>query len=112
MMKTKKLNFKAKTFVLIILLLCIAIPIFAQSQGITALDTAVTKVKNFLSSGTVTVVCLLALVVEAVGVVVMGKQGADVQAIISKFAPWVVGTVVLLAANGICDFFLKDLKFS
>lgn len=85
-------------------------PVFAQNSGV--LDGAVSKVTSFLSSGLITAVCLIALVVEGIGVVVMGKQGADIQAIIGKFAPWVVGTVVLLSANGICNYFLADLSFS
>ena len=101
-------NFK-KIFLFAFFLICMIAPIFAQDA--TGIDGAVEKVTSFLSSGAITAVCLIALVVEAVGVVVMGKQGADLQAIISKFAPWVAGTVVLLSANGICNYFLSDLKF-
>lgn len=106
--KTKFVWKKALVFTLIFA--CAVVPIFAQDA--TGLDSAVDKVTSFLSSGLITAVCLIALVVEAIGVVVMGKQGADIQAIISKFAPWVIGTMVLLSANGICNYFLKDLSFS
>lgn len=98
-----------KLFMFALVLACIAMPIFADNG--TGIDSAVEKVTSFLSSGVITAVCLIALVVEGVGVVVMGKQGADIQSIISKFAPWVVGTVVLLSANGICNYFLSDLSF-
>lgn len=99
-----------KAFALALVLVCATIPIFAQSA--TGIDSAVEKVTSFLSSGLITAVCLIALVVEAIGVVVMGKQGADIQAIIGKFAPWVIGTVVILSANGICSYFLTGLSFS
>ena len=108
--KSSSINWK-QVFIFAAYLVCMVTPIFAQSTGATGIDTAVEKVTTFLSSGAITAVCLIALVVEAVGVVVMGKQGADVQAIISRFAPWVVGTVVLLSANGICNYFLTDLSF-
>ena len=108
--KEKKEISCKKFFMFALLFVCAITPIFAQDA--TGIDGAVEKVTSFLSSGVITAVCLIALVVEAIGVVVMGKQGADIQSIISKFAPWVVGTVVLLSANGICNYFLADLSFS
>lgn len=99
-----------KIFIFTLIFACMAMPIFAQNA--TGIDSAVEKVTSFLSSGVITAICLIALVVEGIGVVVMGKQGADIQSIIGKFAPWVVGTVVLLSANGICNYFLSDLSFS
>jgi len=106
----KEIKFSWKKALLFSLLIAFIIaPIFAD--GVAEVESAVTKVTDFLSSGVITAICLIALVVEGVGVVVMGKQGADIQAIISKFAPWVVGTVVLLSANGICNYFLSDLSF-
>lgn len=104
-----KINLK-KAFAFALIFAFAVFPIFAQDA--TGIDAAVEKVTSFLSSGLITAVCLIALVVEAIGVVVMGKQGADIQAIISKFAPWVVGTVVILSANGICNYFLTDLSFT
>lgn len=104
----KQFNWK-KIFMFALLFAIAVAPIFAEG---TAIDGAVSKVTGFLSSGLVTAICLIALVVEGIGVVVMGKQGADVQQIIGKFAPWVVGTVVLLSANGICNYFLSDISFA
>lgn len=110
----KKSSFAWKKALMCMLIMCcVVIPTFAQNNGTgTGIDTAVEKVTSFLSSGLITAVCLIALVVEGIGVVLMGKQGADVQQIISKFAPWVVGTVVILSANGICNYFLTDLSFT
>lgn len=103
-----KLSWK-KALLFALLVACVITPVFAD--GVAEVESAVQKVTDFLSSGVITAICLIALVVEGIGVVVMGKQGADIQAIISKFAPWVVGTVVLLSANGICNYFLTDLSF-
>ena len=109
----KKSSFAWKKALMCMLIMCcVVIPTFAQNNNGTGIDTAVEKVTSFLSSGLITAVCLIALVVEGIGVVLMGKQGADVQQIISKFAPWVVGTVVILSANGICNYFLTDLSFT
>lgn len=99
-----------KAFAFCLIFACAVVPIFAQDA--TGIDGAVEKVTSFLSSGVITAVCLIALVIEGIGVVVMGKQGADIQAIIGKFAPWVIGTVVILSANGICNYFLTDLSFT
>ena len=107
--KEKKEISCKKFFMFALLFVCAVTPIFAQEA--TGIDSAVEKVTTFLSNGVITAICLIALVIEAIGVIVMGKQGADMQAIIGKFAPWVVGTVVLLSANGICNYFLSDLSF-
>lgn len=106
--KEIKLEWK-KVLLFSLLIACVITPVFVD--GVTEVESAVQKVTDFLSSGVITAICLIALVVEGIGVVVMGKQGADIQAIISKFAPWIVGTVVLLSANGICTYFLSDLSF-
>ncbi len=110
----EKAAFAWKKFFMFALIMVMAVvPIFAgNGSSATGIDSAVEKVTSFLSSGVITAVCLIALVVEGVGVVLMGKQGADIQSIIGKFSPWVVGTVVLLSANGICNYFLSDLSFS
>ena len=107
--KEKKEISCKKFFMFALLFVCAVTPIFAQEA--TGIDSAVEKVTTFLSNGVITAICLIALVIEAIGVIVMGKQGADIQAIIGKFAPWVVGTVVLFSANGICNYFLSDLSF-
>lgn len=99
-----------KLLMFLLVMVVSASSIWAEGE-VTALDSAVAKVTDFLSSGVITAICLIALVVEGIGVVVMGKQGADIQAIIGKFAPWVIGTVVLLSANGICNYFLSDITF-
>lgn len=42
--------------------------------------------------------------------VLAGQQGGGGQ-MIKKFAPWIIGTIILLSASSICSYFLGDLKF-
>lgn len=84
---------------------------FAVSDTIEALDDWGNKILELFSSNWVKVICLVALIVEAIGVVVAGQQGGGGQ-IIKKFAPWIIGTIILLSASSICSYFLSGLKFS
>lgn len=105
-MNSKKTNsVKLKKYFLIVLLIFAIIPLFAADP--TGLTAGVTKLKNFISGEAVMTICLIALVVEAIGVVAMNRQGADIQQIIGKFGPWFIGTIGILCANGIVDFFFN-----
>ena len=42
--------------------------------------------------------------------VLAGQQGGGGQ-MIKKFAPWIIGTIILLSASSICSYFLGDLAF-
>ena len=95
----------SKTFVMFTLLSCVMI-----FNTIDALDSWGTKILDLFSSSWVKVICLVALIVEAIGMVVAGQQGGG-GAIIKKFAPWIIGTIILLSASSICSYFLGDLKF-
>ena len=63
-----------------------------------------------VSGGKDSVLLLVALIIEAIGVVVAGQQGGGGQ-ILKKFAPWIIGTLILLCSSGICSYFLGDLNF-
>lgn len=77
----------------------------------TALDDWGTKILSLMSSSWGKVILLVALVIEAIGLVVAGQQGGGGQ-IIKKYAPWIIGTLILLSASGIVSYFVKDLSFS
>ena len=79
--------------------------------GIDTLDTWGDKILSLLSGNWIKVVCIVALIFEAIGVVAAGKQGGGGQ-IIKGFIPWIIGTIILLSASGIISYFLKDLSFS
>lgn len=83
---------------------------FAATDTIEALDTWGDKILDIFASNWVKVICLVALIVEAIGMVVAGQQGGGGQ-IIKKFAPWIIGTIILLSASSICSYFLGDLEF-
>lgn len=101
----------SKPFVMFALLSCVMISsTFAASDSIEVLDSWSDKILDLLSSSWVKVLCLVALIIEAIGVVVSGQQGGGGQ-IIKRFAPWIIGTLILLCASGICSYFLADLEF-
>ena len=117
--KTEKAVQKIKGFVTdrkflitVFMLFMIVAPTFAANGGdtIEQLDTWGDKILSLLQSTWVKVLLLVALIIEAIGVVVAGQQGGGGQ-ILKKFAPWIIGTLILLCSSGICTYFLGDLNF-
>lgn len=117
--KTEKAVLKIKGFVTdrkfimaVFMLFMIIAPTFAAGGGdtIEQLDTWGDKILSLLQSTWVKVLLLVALIIEAIGVVVAGQQGGGGQ-ILKKFAPWIIGTLILLCSSGICSYFLGDLNF-
>lgn len=108
-----KKTFSNKRFLVFALIMCaFALPTFATSSGdsIVELDNWADKILELFQSSWVKAVLLVALIVEAIGMVVAGQQGGGGQ-MLKKFAPWIIGTIVLLSASSICSYFLKDLSF-
>lgn len=91
--------------------LCV-IPTFAASSGdsIVELDNWADKILELFQSSWVKAILLVALIVEAIGMVLAGQQGGGGQ-MIKKFGPWIIGTIILLSASSICAYFLEDLSF-
>jgi hypothetical protein len=81
--------------------LCV-IPTFAASGGdsIVELDNWADKILELFQSSWVKAILLVALIVEAIGMVLAGQQGGGGQ-MIKKFAPWIIGTIILLSASSI-----------
>ena len=108
-----KKTFSNKRFLVFALIMCaFALPTFAAggSDSIVELDNWADKILELFQSSWVKAVLLVALIVEAIGMVVAGQQGGGGQ-MLKKFAPWIIGTIVLLSASSICSYFLKDLSF-
>ena len=108
-----KKTFSNKRFLVFALIMCaFALPTFAAGGGdsIVELDNWADKILELFQSSWVKAVLLVALIVEAIGMVVAGQQGGGGQ-MFKKFAPWIIGTIVLLSASSICSYFLKDLSF-
>ena len=93
--------------------LCV-IPTFAASNGggssIGELDNWADKILELFQSSWVKAILLVALIVEAIGMVLAGQQGGGGQ-MLKKFAPWIIGTIILLCSSSICSYFLDGLSF-
>lgn len=107
--KTRRLVTNKQFIALTLIMLVMITPTFA-ADTIEALDDWGNKILELFGGTWMKVICLVALIVEAIGMVVAGQQGGG-GAVIKKFAPWIIGTIILLSASGICSYFLKDLKF-
>lgn len=102
--------FNSKLFVISLLFFFVfASDVFA-ADTIESLNGWGDNILKIFASNWVKALACVALIIEAIGMVVAGQQGGGGQ-IIKKFAPWLIGTVVLLSASGITSYFLKDLKF-
>ncbi len=101
----------SKEFVLFVLLAFILTSnTFAAGDTIDMLDNWGNKILSVFSSGWVKALSCVALIIEAIGMIVAGQQGGG-GAIIKKFAPWIIGTIILLCASGITGYFLDGLEF-
>ena len=103
----------SKQFAIMAITFCaFAAPTFAASNGdsIVELDNWADKILELFQSSWVKAILLVALIVEAIGMVLAGQQGGGGQ-MIKKFAPWIIGTIILLSASSICSYFLGDLSF-
>lgn len=101
----------SKSFAMFALFSCVIISnTFAVDSTIATLDTWGDNILAIFASGWVKALACVALIIEAIGMIVAGQQGGG-GAIIKKFGPWIVGTVILLTASGITGYFLKDLKY-
>ncbi|MBQ8680353.1 MAG: hypothetical protein IJ530_11410 [Treponema sp.] len=110
-LKNAKSVICSKSFLMFALLSCVMISnTFAASEAIDVLDSWGNKILAIFSSGWVKALACVALIVEAIGMIVAGQQGGG-GAIIKKFAPWIIGTIILLCASGITGYFLEGLEF-
>lgn len=109
--ENKSVSFKRLFAVLAVFAVCV-VPTFAAGSGesISELDSWAEKILELFQSPWVKAILLVALIVEAIGLVLAGQQGGGGQ-MLKKFAPWVIGTLILLSASSICSYFLKDLSF-
>ena len=111
--KTVKSALTSKHFIACALIFAACIvPTFAVGSGesIAELDTWADKILELFQSSWVKAILLVALIVEAIGMVLAGQQGGGGQ-MIKKFAPWIIGTIILLSASSICSYFLDGLSF-
>ena len=93
-----------KRAILLCLFLVLAVQVFAQ-EGIPELETWGQKIVNLFTSGWVEMLCTVALIIEAIMIVVAKQRGET--DLIRKFGPWAVGIVIIMAAPSITSFFFK-----
>jgi type IV secretory pathway VirB2 component (pilin) len=88
--------------------LTVAQGLFAQSSGsgqASGLKVAeyVQKILDFLTNPWVKGVCVIALIVECIGMITAGRQEPGM---FKKFIPWIAGTVLFMSAGSIVNMFL------
>ncbi|MBQ9623987.1 MAG: hypothetical protein IJP90_09840 [Treponema sp.] len=109
--KSVKGIFCSKSFVMFALLSCVLLSsTFAATDTIETLDNWGNRILAILSSAWVKALACIALIAEAIGMIVTGQQGGGSQ-ILKKFGPWIIGTLVLLCASGITSYFLGSLSY-
>lgn len=106
------MKFNKKLLAIAVLFAICIVPTFAAGGGdsIVELDNWADKILELFQSSWVKAILLVALIVEAIGMVMAGQQGGGGQ-MLKKFAPWIIGTIILLSASSICSYFLSDLSF-
>lgn len=82
----------------------------AFADGDFGLNDKVGMLVSLVFSPWVKGVACLALVAECIGLLTAGKNGG--QEMFKKFIPWIVGTVLYLAAATITSSFMSDANMS
>jgi hypothetical protein len=99
-----KVEWKKGLMVLLLVLVC-DIAVYAQASGIAALDTWGDRILGILTSSWIQAICALGFAIEAGAMIYSGRQGES--GVVKKFIPWMIGTVGLLSASAITDFFFS-----
>jgi type IV secretory pathway VirB2 component (pilin) len=104
-MKTSIRTQGAKKLIMVLgLLFMAAVCAFAQSSGDDfGLNTHVETILKFLNAPWVKGIACIALIIECIGLVTMGRQEPGMW---KKFVPWIAGTVLFMAAGTITSKFL------
>jgi len=107
-----KTVFNRQFLIGMVMICAMAVPTFASSGGdsIVELDNWADKILELFQSSWVKAILLVALIVEAIGMVLAGQQGGGGQ-MLKKFAPWIIGTIILLCSSSICSYFLDGMTF-
>ncbi|HBG37577.1 MAG TPA: hypothetical protein DDW88_10980, partial [Treponema sp.] len=76
------------------------------ADSIEALDSWGEKIVSLTTAPWLQAICIVALAIEGGSIVWAGKQGE--QGIIKRVMPWMIGTIILLTASGITQFFFGN----
>jgi hypothetical protein len=105
---------KSKQAIVVLVVLFVSLtPIFAagSTESIDALDNWGQSLLNIFQSTWVKALLMVALIVEALAMVFAGQQGGGAQ-IIKRFAPWIIGTLILLCSSGIASYFFDGIDLT
>jgi type IV secretory pathway VirB2 component (pilin) len=104
-MKTRRGSQEVKkTVMLIALLLMTAVCVFAADGDDFGLNVHVNTILKLLNSPWVKGIACIALIIECIGLVTMGRQEPGMW---KKFVPWIAGTVLFMAAGKITNTFMN-----
>jgi type IV secretory pathway VirB2 component (pilin) len=96
-----------KLIVLLALAFAFSPSLFAQSGGASdafGIGARVQIILDFLSSPWVKGICVIALIVECIGMITAGRQEPGM---FKKFVPWIAGTVLFMSAGSITSIFIN-----
>jgi type IV secretory pathway VirB2 component (pilin) len=97
---TNSLYFK-RIMVTLVLLLVVTGSVFAQQDF--GLNTRIATLVKFVNQPWVKGIAFIALVIECIALITVGRQEPQ---LFKKFLPWIVGTVIFMAAGPITSAFL------
>jgi type IV secretory pathway VirB2 component (pilin) len=81
--------------------------LFAQAGGAGdafGIGSRIQIILDFLSSPWVKGICVIALIIECIGMITAGRQEPGM---FKKFIPWIVGTVLFMSAGSITSIFIN-----
>lgn len=94
---------KKKIFLILSMLSIATVSVFADG-AITQLDTWGNRIVALFSSTWLQAICIVSLIGLAIGMVTTGRNE---QGMFKKFAPWVIGVIIILSASNIVDYFFS-----
>ena len=94
-----------KRIFLVLLLLC-ATASFLFAQDDFGLNSKVMTLVNLVNQPWVKGIAFIALVIECIAMITAGRQEPGM---FKKFIPWIIGTIVFMAAPSITKTFLQDM---
>jgi type IV secretory pathway VirB2 component (pilin) len=106
-LKIRERGLDKKLLTLFIFGLVLSEGLFAQSAGGSdafGIGSRIQIILDFLSSPWVKGICVIALIVECIGMITAGRQEPGM---FKKFIPWIVGTVLFMSAGSITSIFIN-----
>ena len=100
-----------KRLVLLVILLAVTTFSVFAAEDTFGLNNKVGLILQMLSSPWVKGIACIALIIECIGLITMGRQEPGM---FKKFIPWIAGTIIFMAAGTITSKFIdiQDNSFS